>query len=571
MPGVFICYRHDDSAPYAGRLYDHLIDRFGASRVFMDTDTIKPGDDFVDVIEERVAACDVLICLIGRRWVEAKDKDGNRRLENPKDFVRLEIESALKRRVRVIPALVDGAQMPEAAQLPQSMSPLSRRNAFEITNSAFRQNVAYLVRVLEQSVGASAAPKPKDPEPGAEASPPVAQPAAFPPLPSLPPPPPRYDHYALPHPVRWGMRPQVWQPLAVAGGILFAGLALWGIANWRSPRAEARVQEVSTTGDHLQDGRLMASLDLWDAAVAEFRMAISADPKDADAHAALGSALTQKGDGAGAIAEFKSAIKLNPDAPDAYTGYKQAVALMPNDTGALSDLADTLENRGKAAEAEQEWRKLIALAPDGYMAHYHLAWNLNDQQRYADAIGEAETSIRLKKDYAPAHTELAYALKELNRLDEAVTEYRAALSLNSKDAVAHYNLGQIWNTKQDLLAAIAEFRKAVDITPDYVSALGALGWDLDRESKYDEAMRVLRKSLSVKPDDYYALGSLGYALNGKLRYAEAVDTLREAVRLKSDYAFGHFYLATALEKTGAKDEATKEYAEAHRLDPSFTR
>ena len=145
MPGIFICYRRDDASPYAGRLYDHLSARFGAQRVFMDIDTIRPGDDFVQVISDRVAACDALIAVIGRRWLGG-------RLNDPNDYVRIEIASALQRNVRVIPALVDGAQMPPASALPPDLAALSRRNAIEITNTQFRQNVERLIQVLEQTV-----------------------------------------------------------------------------------------------------------------------------------------------------------------------------------------------------------------------------------------------------------------------------------------------------------------------------------------------------------------------------------------------------------------------------------
>ena len=152
MAGIFICYRREDASPYAGRLYDHLTARFGAQRVFMDIDTIRPGDDFVQVIGERVAGCEALIAVIGRRWLSSVDSHGRRRLDDPNDYVRIEIASALSRKVRVIPALVDGAQMPAAHELPPDLAALSRRNAIEITNTLFRQSVDQLIGVLEQAL-----------------------------------------------------------------------------------------------------------------------------------------------------------------------------------------------------------------------------------------------------------------------------------------------------------------------------------------------------------------------------------------------------------------------------------
>jgi hypothetical protein len=152
MLGVFICYRRDDSSAYAGRLYDHLCARFGAERVFMDVDTIRPGDDFVQVISDRVAACDTVIAVIGRRWLSSVDSHGRRRLDDPNDYVRIEIANALARKVRVIPALVDGAQMPAPEDLPSDLARLSRRNAVEISNTLFRQSMDLLIQSLEESV-----------------------------------------------------------------------------------------------------------------------------------------------------------------------------------------------------------------------------------------------------------------------------------------------------------------------------------------------------------------------------------------------------------------------------------
>src|SRR5215471_15899005 len=106
MPGVFISYRREDTAGYSGRIYDHFRDHFGEKRVFIDVDTIQPGEDFIQVIEEKVASCDVLVAVIGPHWVSALNEAGKRRLDDPRDFVRVEIAAALARNIRVIPVLV---------------------------------------------------------------------------------------------------------------------------------------------------------------------------------------------------------------------------------------------------------------------------------------------------------------------------------------------------------------------------------------------------------------------------------------------------------------------------------
>ena len=137
LGGVFISYRREDSGGFAGRIYDRLTNRLGRERIFFDVDNIPPGMDFVDVLTERVGACGVLIAVIGKNWISSADEDNRRRLDDPNDFVRIEIEAALARGVWVIPVLVDGAAMPKPEELPDSLKKLRRRQAIEISHSRF--------------------------------------------------------------------------------------------------------------------------------------------------------------------------------------------------------------------------------------------------------------------------------------------------------------------------------------------------------------------------------------------------------------------------------------------------
>ena len=131
---IFISYRWDDSGGWAGRLYDRLSQHFGEANIFMDINTIEPGLDFVQVIDQAVGSCDALIALIGRQWLTITDDSARRRLDNPEDFVRLEIATALSRNIRVIPALVQGTCMPRSSDLPDVLEPIARRNACELSD-----------------------------------------------------------------------------------------------------------------------------------------------------------------------------------------------------------------------------------------------------------------------------------------------------------------------------------------------------------------------------------------------------------------------------------------------------
>ncbi len=149
MPRIFISYRRNDSAAHTGRIYDRLIDHFGQGQVFMDVDTIQPGLDFVDVVQEAVGSCDALIAVIGGEWLRAPDATGLRRLEDPADLVRLEIATALSRSIRVIPVLVQGTRMPVDTDLPEDLKALARRNSLEVGDTRFRTDVDQLIKAPE--------------------------------------------------------------------------------------------------------------------------------------------------------------------------------------------------------------------------------------------------------------------------------------------------------------------------------------------------------------------------------------------------------------------------------------
>jgi hypothetical protein len=152
---IFISYRREDSSAWAGRLSDRLSSHFPSNQIFMDVDTIEPGMDFVEAIEESVGSCDVLIAVIGTRWLNSSNPAGKRRLEIPEDSVRVEVSTALKRGIRVIPVLVEGATMPDAADLPDELKALARRNALKLSHDRFRTESELLAatvgRVLENA------------------------------------------------------------------------------------------------------------------------------------------------------------------------------------------------------------------------------------------------------------------------------------------------------------------------------------------------------------------------------------------------------------------------------------
>jgi hypothetical protein len=221
---IFMSYRREDTAYAAGWLYDRLEDTFTEGQVFKDIDSIQLGDDFVEAITGAVQSCDVLLALIGNSWLTVTDEKGRRRLDDPDDFVRLEIEAALSRNVRVIPVLVDGARMPRAEDLPGGLVKLARRQALELNPGSFEFDTSRLLGVLDRTLAevwsesrpapvvAVAAPPPPPPPPTVVAPAPASAPADVSP------------------PRSRSLSPQTWMLLGIGAGLVLIAVAAAVIA-----------------------------------------------------------------------------------------------------------------------------------------------------------------------------------------------------------------------------------------------------------------------------------------------------------------------------------------------------
>jgi len=148
VAGIFLSYRRSDSAGFAERLYNDLREHFGSGYIFRDIATLIPGEPFPKAIEQALSTCHVLIVVIGQQWLTCVDAKGQRRLDDQDDFVRMEIEGAFRRRMRVIPVLVQRASMPRPQDLPQSLVPLTQLHAVELTDSHWKPDIGRLIETL---------------------------------------------------------------------------------------------------------------------------------------------------------------------------------------------------------------------------------------------------------------------------------------------------------------------------------------------------------------------------------------------------------------------------------------
>jgi len=152
--GVFLSYRRDDAGPYARSLQLQLSQRMPHARIFMDLDSIDPGLDFAEVIEAAVNSSAVLVALIGRQWATLTGEDGARRLDNPDDYVRFEVRTALEHGVRVIPVLIDGASPLRREDLPEELHKLARLNAAKLSFDRYQDDADRLLDLIQRVLAA---------------------------------------------------------------------------------------------------------------------------------------------------------------------------------------------------------------------------------------------------------------------------------------------------------------------------------------------------------------------------------------------------------------------------------
>ncbi len=223
MGGIFISYRREDSGPYAGRLRDTLSSHFGADQIFRDIDRINPGERFPHVIEQAVGSCDALLALIGPRWLSIKDENRQRRLDDPKDYLRQEIIAALGRDdVLVIPVLIGPVPMPGHDDLPEPLAALAEHHAVRVSDEGWDDQVARLIRSLEPVVQ-DVSPAPRHEPPRRE---PPHQPSAWQPQPFVQQSPPWQPRPAGPPPQPSSSRSAFPTGLVVAAAVLVVVAAL---------------------------------------------------------------------------------------------------------------------------------------------------------------------------------------------------------------------------------------------------------------------------------------------------------------------------------------------------------
>jgi Flp pilus assembly protein TadD len=381
---IFISYRREEGRWSAGRLYDRLIKYFNRKRVFMDIKSIHPGDDFVKAIKKKVGECDVLIAVIGDRWLTSDDGRGARRLDNPEDFVRMEIATALKRNIRVIPVLVDGAVMPPSTDLPDDLKPLVSRNALLVRDTSFDDDCRRLVAAIKR--------------------------------------PEEEDSQKAPSGIRaktkW-LLAAVLALIAGTGVLWFSGHKERAVA-LSTPTPIPILTPIPTPTPTVEDGanaafkRGNAAFDKkdYDKAISEYTEAIRLKPDDADFYNNRGLAFRKKSQYDKAISDYTEAIRLKPDDAEAYV------------------------NRGYTYDDEKEYDKAISdyteairLKADGAETYNNRGFTSYHKKDYDKAISDYTEAIRLDPNYVIAYSNRGNAYERQGKLDEAKADLAKAAEL----------------------------------------------------------------------------------------------------------------------------------------------
>jgi tetratricopeptide (TPR) repeat protein len=362
-----------------------LVEHFPAEQVFKDVDNIDPGDDFVERITGAVASCDVLLALIGPDWLTITDENGQRRLDKPEDYVRVEIETALKRKIRVIPILVDPARMPHANQLPPTLAPLARRNAVEINPITFdtRRLIATVRKTLaELQVSDNKPDRPNQQVAGPE----VEQ---------------LYDQaLAAFWTEQWG------EAVDLLGQILSRRPGYADAA--RKLEVARRQQELAS---HYAQASAAADAGDWEQAVAQYAMVAEADPDYRDTNDRLADARQQH-----QLATLQAEAERLHRAGQWAAVIKVGEQLQAIDPAAADP--DGLMTSARAELAAQQ--RAAALAAD-----YHNGLRLFDAGRWDEAIAAFERVTRLDSTYQDVAALLGRSRRELEKASATLVEERA--------------------------------------------------------------------------------------------------------------------------------------------------
>jgi tetratricopeptide (TPR) repeat protein len=485
---IAISYRREDSLPTAGRLYDRLHSKFGKKNVFMDFDSIPPGMDFREQIKQMIERSNLVIAIIGPHCL-GEQPDASRRIDNPADFVRLEIAYALERGIPVIPVLVNNTPMPPPEKLPQEIEGLAFRNAVTLdTGIDFHHHADRLITGIGKAMDVtprSRGPR-KVPEPTASA--------------------------ANARPLR---KIVIWSA-AILLAITASALVVWYIATHRrepakqvataneskSDKTAQRFSDLAPTvkpsasvAPTVQPSSPLPSASVQPNPVVEpsFQLPTSASPNDTG-HTQRGITLAQQGQYDEAIDEFTKAIDANVKDPGGY-------------------INRGIANRasGRFEDAIADFTKAINAAPDDEIAYRERGNTRIMQQRFDVALQDLDKAIHLNPDDGYAYKFRGFAQIGLTQWDKAVADFTIAIQREPDDWQNYDRRAWANRNLKYYAAAVADYTALIKKDPSDAERLVKRGATYTAMGQYEKAIADYKAALKLRPRDDATIKRLQYA------------------------------------------------------------
>src|SRR5215471_16322385 len=524
---IFINYRREDSTATAGRVHDRLGQSFGRKTLFMDVDHIPPGVDFVTHLNNQVAACDVFLAIIGPNWLNVTNEKGDRRLEATDDFVAIEIAAALNRNIRVIPVLVDGARMPKVGELPKSLKPLVRRQAFDLRHTHFGRDADALIEKISEALGGK---------------------------------PVKVD--------RW----------RVAAGIVVTRLFLGGIGLFATDMPISLPWAVQPdTREQAEKERLaavQAEEERKAKAAAEAEAKAKAEQAEQERRAA---AQAEQERNAKAAAEAEARRKAEEAEQQRLATLreeeqrrKQAEAEARARYSTLMSQGQTNINNGDYDRAIAAFSDAMRLDPKSALAFTNRGVAYERKGDMDRAIADFSEAIRLDPNYALASSDrgIAYARKGDN--DRAIADFNEAIRLDPKHVLAFANRGIAYGKKGDTDRAIADYNEAIRFDPNYALAFFNRGIAYGKKGDYDRAIADYSDAIRLNPNVAMTFNNRGFLYFKKGETHRAITDFDEAIRLDPKSALAFCNRGNAKLKI-KETSGNADMAKARQLDASICR
>src|SRR5262245_28817050 len=518
MGTIFINYRREDSISTAGRLHDRLSQNFGRKNIFMDVDHIPAGVDFVAHLNSQVAACNIFLVVIGPRWLEAKDENGARRLDNADDFVVIEIATALARNIRVIPILVDGARMPKAGELPSSLKALARRQAVEVRQLHFGRDADALVERVNEALGGG------------------------------------FD---------W-QRP--WRLKAALGAVAVVLLLVLGWVGFSdslwTPGAETQ-QESKPEQDRHVTTTVVAQASRNSEEAEQRRIAAAKAEGEKKAKAAEAEAEQQR------IAAAKAEDEKKTKVAAAEAEQRRTSAAKAEDEKKAKAAAEA-EQQGLALKTEDDRKRAEAETRTRYatlVSQGNTDINAGNYDRAIATLSEAMQLNPNDEGLASFKRGIAYGSK--GDYERAIADFSQTIRLDPKSVLAFRNRGLAYDKKGDYDRAITDFSEAIRLDPKYALAFYSRGLTYDKKGDNDRAIDDFNEAIRLNPNHAPAFANRGLAYDRKGNPDRAIANFNEAIRLDPKYAFAFLSRGVAYGNKGDNDRAVTDFTEAIRLNPNY--